>query len=196
MSTNKPATNFQEKLNEFKKSQTEKAAEFLRAGKSPEEVSETLGISVKDLAVLLMDSGMSSKDTAETMGLSIRELSLLLSKGNAAKSHTTSVKPNIPAEEQKKETPPHVMEEKDHELAANCKETENIKDRIVFYAFLEGAKTLDKLNKINLWRRYLSEIDSWVQKMLPEIEQAPEMDLAWATLALSMARKKVDADEK
>lgn len=196
MSTNKPATNFQEKLNEFKKSQTEKAAEVLRAGKSPEEVAETLGISVKDLAVLLMDSGMSSKETAEMTGISTRELSLLLSKGNAAKSHTTSVKPNIPAEEQKKETPPHVMEEKDHKPAANCKETESIKDRIVFYAFLEGAKLLDKLNKINLWRRYLSEIDSWVQKMLPEIEQTPEMDLVWATLALAMARKKVDPDAK
>lgn len=196
MSANKPTSIFQKKLNELKKTQIEKAAELLRDGKSPQDVAEKLNISVKDLAVLLMDSGMSPKETAEMTGISTRELSLLLSKGNAAKSHTTSVKPNIPAEEQKKETPPHVMEEKDHELAANCKETENIKDRIVFYAFLEGAKTLDKLNKINLWRRYLSEIDSWVQKMLPEIEQAPEMDLTWATLALSMARKKVDADEK
>lgn len=88
------------------------------------------------------------------------------------------------------------MEEKDHNPAVNYKETESIKDRIVFYAFLEGAKTLDKLNKTNLWRRYLSEIDFWVQKMLPEIEQTPEMDLVWATLALAMARKKVDPDAK
>lgn len=102
MSTNKPATNFQEKLDEFKKSQTEKAAELLRAGKSPQEVAEKLCVSVKDLAVLLMDSGMSPKETAEMMGISIRELSLLLSKGNAAKSDTTSVKPSIPAEGQKK----------------------------------------------------------------------------------------------
>lgn len=201
MSANKPTSIFQEKLsqeklNELKKIQTEKAAELLRAGKSPQEVAEKLCVPVKYLAVLLMDSGMSSKETAEMMGLSIRELSLLLSKGNAAKSHTTSVKPSISAEGQKKETPPPVMEEKYHKPAANCKETESIKDRIVLYAFLEGAKTLDKLNKINLWRCYLSEIDSWVQKMLPEIEQTPEMDLVWATLALAMARKKVDPDAK
>lgn len=196
MSANKPASHFQEKLNEFKKSQTEKAAELLRAGKSPQEVAEKLCVSVKDLAVLLMDSGMSPKETAEMMGISTRELSLLLSRGKTANSHTTSVKPSIPAEGQKKETLPPVMKEKDYKPAVNYKETESIKDRIVFYAFLECAKTLDRLNKTALWRRYLLEIDSWVQKMLPEIEQTPDMELHWATLALATARKKVDPDAK
>lgn len=196
MSANKPTSNFQEKLNEFKKSQTKKAAELLRAGKSPREVAEKLCVSVKDLAVLLMDSGMSSKDTAETMGLSIRELSLLLSKGNATKSYTTSVKQSSPEETQKQEPQKNIMVEEDPKPAVNYKETESIKDRIVFYALLEFAKTFDRTSKTALWRRYLSEIDSWVQKMLPEIEQTPEMYLVWATLALATARKKVDPDAK
>lgn len=195
MSANKPATNFQEKLNELKKIQTQKASKLLWDGKAPEEVAETLGISVKDLAVLLMDSGMSSKETAEMMGLSIRELSMLLSKGNAAKSHASSAKQS-PAEGQKKEPQKTETAKNDAKPTADCNETENIKDRIVFYAFLEAAKTLDKLNKTMLWRRYLSEIDSWVQKMLPEIEQTPEMYLAWATLSLAIARKKVEPDAK
>lgn len=200
MDTSKPAFVFQEKLsqeklNELKKNQAQKASKLLWDGKSPQEVAEKLGISVKELGAMLIESGLSPHETAEIMGITSRELSLLLAKGNAVKSRAATVKQSSPAETQKKETQPPAMAKNDPKPVEDCKETK-LKDRIVFYAFLEGAKTLDKLNKTNLWRRYLSEIDSWVQKMLPEIEQTPEMELHWATLALATARKKVDPDAK
>lgn len=218
MSANKPTSIFQEKLsqeklNELKKIQTEKAAELLWDGKSPQEVAEKLGISVKELGAMLIESGLSPKETAEIMGITSRELSLLLAEGNAAKSRAAAVKQSSPAETQKKVTrPPAVVKKdpkpvedpksaedpkptEDPKPAADCEENE-LKDRIVFYAFLECAKTLDRLNKPDLWRRYLIAIDSWVQKMLPEIEQTPEMVLNWATLALATARKKVDPNAK
>lgn len=212
MDTSKPAFIFQEKLsqeklNELKKNQAKKASELLWDGKSPQEVAEKLGISVKELGAMLIESGLSPKETAEIMGITSRELSLLLAKGNAAKSRAAAVKQSSPAETQKKVTRPPAVVKKDPKPvedpkptetpkpAADCEENE-LKDRIVFYAFLECAKTLDRLNKPDLWRRYLIAIDSWVQKMLPEIEQTPEMDLNWATLALATARKKVDPDAK